>query len=196
MFKKLVGESVVSVLLGAILLGGAVAFAQTAENLLKNGSLEQPNAEGNWPANWPKDKTGNVTWETEDGNHFLRFTQKTPGEMIMLYTNVTFPKEAKQVKLAYRIRYANVTPGEQSWFDARFLMKFMDAPWNGKEIKPGPKVPNFKGDSNGWQEKSQVIGISEGAKALAFMPCLFKVESGTMDLDDISFTVVDGQPAQ
>ncbi|MDR0533805.1 MAG: hypothetical protein LBH01_07610 [Verrucomicrobiales bacterium] len=185
-----------SILLAALLLCGAVTMAQSNDNLLKNGNLEEANAEGTWAANWPKDKVGGVTWETEDGNHFLRFTQKTPGEMILLYTNVTFPKEAKKVKLSYRVRYSNVVAGEQAWFDARFMMKFMDAPWNGKEIKPGPKVPNFKGDSNGWQEKSQVIDIPEGAKALAFMPCLFKVESGTMDIDDISFTVVTDQPAQ
>ena len=162
--------------------------AQTGTPLVKNSSMEEANKDGSWPDHWPKLKSGG-SWETEGGNHFIRMTSTAPGEMVMLYSEIPIPPGTPALELTWRWRLANVKPGKQPWFDARFMMEFMDA--NREKIGPAPSPPYGKGTTKGWVEKKTSFLVPAGATTLKFMPSLFQAESGTMDLDDIVIRPTD-----
>ncbi|MFA6285908.1 MAG: cellulase family glycosylhydrolase [Opitutaceae bacterium] len=174
-----------AVVLAALL---APAHAADSASLVKNSSMESANKVGDWPDHWPKLKSGG-SWETEDGNRFIRMTSTAPGSMVMLYMEIPIPAGTPALEVFWRWRLANVKPGKQPWFDARFMMEFMDA--NRAKIGSAPNPPYGKGTTKGWVEKKTSFLVPAGATTLKFMPSLFQPESGTMDLDDIVIRPTD-----
>lgn len=169
----------------------ASAFLQSANgeepvNLASNGNFEASAKTPGWPDDWAQLKAGG-SWETENGNHFLRMTSTTPGNMVMLYRQIAIPAGATTLDLIWRQRVTNLKLGTQAWFDARIMMEFQDAA--GAKVSPAPSAPYARKDTDGWQEKSLRLTVPEGATLLKFMPALFQVESGTFDLDDIVLKV-------
>jgi len=164
-------------------LSGAFGGMLRGESLLQNGNFEKGDASGTWVADWGK--ADGATWESEDGGHFLRLVQATPGKMINLYMAVPVAEGTRALKLSYRVRYTGVEVGEKPWFDARFIINFMDAQFNGHSVDPSPEPPHFLGTSKGWRAGSMVFMVPKGAKALAVMPALFYVKGGTFDIDDL-----------
>ncbi len=163
------------------------ADSATSASLLPDGTFET-DADGDaWPDHWGRAKTGG-TWETEGGNHFIRLTTKTPGEMVILYQQVRIPEAVKAIELTFRMRVSELKRGKQSWFDARIMMDFKGA--DGAKLKGAP-APNASKDTGGWVERSVKFLVPEGAQTLDFMPSLFQVESGTFDLDDIALRPID-----
>jgi endoglucanase len=149
--------------------------------LLPNGNLET-DADGDaWPDKWPRPQVGG-TWETESGNHFLRFTATASAQMVMIFQQIAIPESTKALELTFKWRVTNLKKGKQPWFDARIMMDFKDAA--GKKLKGAP-APNTGKSTEGWVEKSVKFLVPDGAKTLDFMPALFQVETGTLDLDDI-----------
>ncbi|MFA4944374.1 MAG: hypothetical protein WC789_06710 [Lentisphaeria bacterium] len=174
---------------GALLGSLAGRAAEEAAALLPNGGFEQ-SANQSAPDGWGKLPAG-ATWEQEDGNHFLRLKTPEAGKTVMLYRAVQLPADAKELELSYRVRYADVKPGKEAWFDGRIMMNFKDAPGkDGKMIKPSPKAPSFRGSSAGWVERKQQIAIPDGAKVLELMPSLFQAAGGTLDFDDFKLVPV------
>jgi hypothetical protein len=171
------------------------AFAQDApQNLITNGDFETDANADQWPDDWGKLKEGG-SYEVEDGNHFLRLTSPEAGKMIMEYREVHVPKDVKAVELSFRWRVSNLKRGKQSWFDARIMMNWIND--DRKNVnKPTPPAPNAAKDTNGWQEKKVAFLVAPDATMLAFMPTLFNVESGTMDLDDIVLMPTDPAPLE
>ena len=158
----------------------AASGEDAAPSLLPNGDFELSTKDANWPDGWPR--AAGVTWEVEDGNHFLRLRSEKPGQTVMLYLAAPLKADQKALELSYRVRYADITPGKESWFDGRIMMNFRD---EAKQmLKPGPAHPNFKGTSKGWQTRSQKFLVPQGATTLEFMPALFQAEGGTLDFDD------------
>jgi endoglucanase len=155
-------------------------------NLASNGNFEVSAKTPGWPDDWAQLKAGG-SWETEDGNHFLRMTSTTPGSMVMLYRQIAIPAGATALDLNWRQRVTNLKLGVQAWFDARIMMEFQDAA--GAKVSPAPSAPYVRKDTGGWQEKSMRLTVPEGAVLLKFMPALLQVESGTFDLDDIVIKV-------
>ena len=172
----------------AWLAGFHTLLGQEANVLVRNPSLEEDADSNQWPDGWVKPTPG-VTWESEDGNHFLRLTSTTPGKMVMHYQEIPIPVDVEAIELNWRQRVSGVVVGQNPWFDARIMMEFMDG--NRAIVKPGPKVPYARENTNGWEEKSIQFLVPEGATMLKFMPCLFNVEEGTLDLDDIVIRPVD-----
>ncbi|MEY3898509.1 MAG: Endoglucanase precursor [Verrucomicrobiota bacterium] len=175
----------------AAALIAASAFLQSANgqesiNLVSNGNFEANAKTPGWPDDWAQLKAGG-SWETEDGNHFLRMTSTTPGSMVMLYRQITIPAGATALDLTWRQRVTNLKLGAQAWFDARIMMEFQNA--EGAKVPPAPSAPYVRKDTGGWQEKSMRLTVPDGAVLLKFMPALFQVESGTFDLDDIVIKV-------
>lgn len=169
----------------------ATAFLQSANgeesvNLASNGNFEASAKTPGWPDDWGQLKAGG-SWETEEGNHFLRMTSTTPGSMVMLYRQIAIPAGATALDLTWRQRVTNLKLGAQAWFDARIMMEFQDAA--GAKVSPAPSAPCVRKDTGGWQKKSMRLTVPEGAVLLKFMPALLQVESGTFDLDDIVIKV-------
>ena len=179
-------------LLGAALAVGAllgpvrILAAGEDASLIANGGFEQ-SANQTVPDGWGRLPAG-ATWELEEGNHFLRLKTQEAGKTVMLYRALPLKPEVKALELSYRVRYTDVKPGKEVWYDGRIMMDFVDAA--GKPVKPSPKAPNFRGSSTGWVERKQQITVPEGAATLKFMPSLFQAESGTLDFDDIKLVPV------
>jgi hypothetical protein len=159
-----------------------------AAGLIPNSSMEEGSG---WPDKWPKVKVGG-SWEEENGNHFIRMTSPTPGELLMLYMEIKIPDGVNQLTLTWKQRVTNLVKGSSSWFDARIMMDWLSAnSWQGgKKVAGKISTPTCGKDTNGWEDKSLTLDVPEGAKVLKFMPSLFRVQSGTFDLDDIQLTPV------
>ena len=170
-----------------MLLAMPAAFGDdAAPSLPPNGDFERSGKDANWPDGWPR--PAGVTWEQEDGNHFLRLRAEKPGQTVMVYLAVPMKGEHQALELSYRVRYADIKPGKQAWFDGRIMMNFKD---EAKQVlKPGPAHPNFKGSSKGWVNRTQQIAVPQGAKVLEIMLTLFQTESGTLDFDDMRLVPV------
>lgn len=167
------------VITGGILLASSHA---RAEGLIANPTMEEDANLDQWPDQWPRLKTGG-SWVEEKGNHFIRITSEAPGEMYMLYREITIPEGVKALTLTWKQRVSKLEVGEQSWFDARIMMEWMDA-GRGK-VSGKPTQPSRNKDTDGWETKTLAITVPDGARILKFMPSLFRVKSGNFDLDDV-----------
>ncbi len=176
----------------ALLLTFLFCLAARAEestpSLLSNGDFEQ--AVDGWPKDWPR--PDGVSYEEEDGNHFLRLHAR-PEKMLTVYRVVHVKPEHKAYAFSFRARAIELKPGKANWHDGRIILDFKDA--DGKKMKGGPGHPNFKGTTkNGWTERRIEFLVPEGAQTLEIMPAMFQVASGTLDLDDLKLEAIDPQP--
>ncbi|CAN5440906.1 hypothetical protein BH09VER1_BH09VER1_46570 [soil metagenome] len=152
----------------------------TANSLLTNGDFE---GTGGWP-----DGKG-ISIEEEGGNHYLRLQSPEPGTQVQAYRKIPVSAGIQKLKLSFKVKYEDIKPGVQNWHTGRIVMHFLDAA--GKALKPDPAAFVFKGDSNGWIEKSVELPVPEGAAALEFLPALFQVSQGTLELDDVVVVPVE-----
>jgi hypothetical protein len=119
-------------------------------------------------------------------------SQTEPGELIMLYMELKIPEGTKNLKLTWKQRITGLKKGPQSWFDARIMMDWLSGnSWQGGKKLPGSTQSSSGKDTAGWVEKSKDLTVPEGAKVLKFMPCLFRVNAGTFDIDDMQLTPVN-----
>lgn len=154
------------------------ADREVSSSLLSNGNFEQDGGK-NWPADWPHPE--GATWEREGDVRFLRLSSSKPGQMVLLYRQVTLPSPppaALEVRL--RVRYADIQSGEKAWFDGRVILHFKNQA--GQVLKPEPGAPAFRGNSKDWVERKTILKVPERAHMLEVMPCLFQPARGTLDL--------------
>lgn len=168
----------------------AVAF-QAAGSLIPNGSFELDAKKVGWPDKWGKAKAG-LTWEEEDGNHFLRLTAQKPGEMTLIYQAIDLPRDAQALEFTWRQRVTDLKTGKAPWFDARIMLEFKDAA--GQVMKQKPSAPYTQRSTKGWVEKQTTFLVPAEAVMLVLMPTLFQVDKGTFDLDDLSLKPTDPAP--
>ncbi len=181
-------------LLAFLLLALLSTIGFAAEpSLISNGSFESDSNEDQWPDGWARAKSS-VTWHAEEGNHFLRLTSEKPGETVMLFHAVRLPEGCRALTLSWRMRCSDLKPGKQPWFDARILLDFKDA--TGNKLSGGPSAPYTRKNTEGWIERSISFLVPDGARTLEFMPSLFQVERGTLDLDDVVLKSTDPAPLQ
>ena len=159
--------------------------------LASNGDFETDSDADQWPDGWARVNPGGFRLE-ENGNHFLRLQSTEPGATIMLYQELRIPDGVEAVEFSWKQRVTGLRVGKQSWFDARIMMEFMNAA--REKVSPGPGIPSTNRDTEGWVAKSTTFLVPEDATTLKFMPCLFQVEAGIFDLDDIVIRSVDPAP--
>src|SRR5206468_1943140 len=99
--------------------------------------------------------------------------------MVILYRSVNIPADVKALKLSWRERVTDLTPGKQPWFDARIMLDCKDA--DGKKLKPAPPAPSTRKSTSGWVERKLEFLVPNGTRTLELMPTLFQVEKGIFD---------------
>lgn len=164
----------------------AAATLEAHGSLIPNGDMQADSNGDGKPDYW-----GGGNFKTENGNRFLRIHSDKPDEMFMYYREIDLPAGVEALELSLDMRTTNLKAGAEAWFDARIMMKFKDM--NGKEVKPGPKAIYTRRSSDSWVNKTSQFLVPEGAVKLEFMPSLFKVRSGTLDLDNITLKPIDPQ---
>ena len=156
-------------------------------SLVTNGSFEKDEKKvDQWPDDWGRTK--DASWIEEEGNHFLRLTSTEPDKTVMLFRTFDIPADVTALELKWRWRVTGLKPGKEQWFDVRFMMDFKDAA--GKKLK-APSPPYTRSNTKGWVERSVKFLVPEGALTLDFMPSLFQVKAGTLDLDDVVLIPTD-----
>src|SRR5690606_26638099 len=158
-----------------------------ATSLIANPGMELDANRDNWPDNWPSLKSAG-SWETENGNRFLRLRSTQPGKLFSIFRVIELPADTKALKLSWRWRVTDLTVGDKPWFDARIMLEFYDA--DGVKLPKNPSPPYSRG-TKGWEQRSTSFLMPEGAATLRFMPSLFNVRSGTLDLDDVTLVPTD-----
>ncbi|MEZ6055635.1 MAG: glycoside hydrolase family 5 protein [Planctomycetaceae bacterium] len=171
--------------------GGLQAEEKLSASFAPEGTFERDQDGDGWPDGWAKVQPGGV-WGEEEGNRYLSLRSTEPGKMVMLYQEIGIPVGVEAVEMTWKQRVTGLKVGQQSWFDARILMEFLDP--QREKLSPSPSAPATRKDTDGWVEKSTTFLVPKGAKFLKFMPCLFQVQSGTFDLDDVVLRSVDPQP--
>jgi len=166
---------------------GPAAGEEAPGSLLTHGDFESDSKGANWPDDWPH--PAGAQWVKEDGGHFLRLHPDAPGQMLVLYRAVPIPPECKALELACRARHTDVKPGPEAWHDARIILHFKDAA--GRERVPAPAPLVFRGSSEGWKPCRLRFLVPAKSTLLEFMPAMFQVASGTLDLDDVVLEPVD-----
>jgi len=159
--------------------------------LKSNGDFESDRDGDAWPDGWARVDPGGA-WVQEDGNHFVRLTSPSPGRTVMLYQEIPVAAGVEAIELSWKQRISGLKVGQQSWFDARILMEFLNS--SREKITPTPSAPASRKDTDGWIEKTTTFLVPDGATTLKFMPCLFQVNAGTFDLDDVVLRSVDATP--
>jgi len=183
-------------LLSSLLLAlplGLHAQSDAPPSLATNGNFENDQKGVGWPDDWSRPNKG-ASWELDGENHFIRLRAEEPGQTVLVHRIIPIPDGAKALEISVRGRTTNVQKGSQPWFDARVMINFKDK--DGHQLQPAPKPIVFSTDSGDWETKSVRILVPEDAVNLELMPCLFQVESGTLDLDDVVIQVIDPAGAQ
>jgi len=163
----------------------ASASAPTSSSLVSNGNFESTSKNPSWPDDWPKAK--GVTWETENGAHFLHIVADQPDQHLMVYREIAIPAGVKNLQITIRYRTSGVHVGSQQWYDARAIFHFLND--SRKQVTPDPKVMVFSKEASAWTEVSEPCVVPDGATKLVLMPSLYMVQAGTLDLAEISVTV-------
>lgn len=163
--------------------------AATNVSLLPNGDFELANETGDWPAGWGHRSDGSgMTWQAEQGKHFLRLVSQKPGQMLMLYRLIAVPADIKGINVSLRYRTADVKVGQQKWFDVRAIVDFLDGA--GQTVKGGsPLVCSTKAAD--WKDVSRSYLVPTGATQLKLMAGLFQVATGQVELASIQVTALD-----
>ena len=169
-------------------------------NLVPNGGFATVDKDGK-PADWGKQLADGITWQEENGTHFMRLVSQNPQKIRMLYRMIPLPFGIKGVEITLRYRTAGVTKGGQSPGDARVAMHYLDGLRfghleNGKEIIPAPADIELSFQAKDWTEVRRRYLVSAGATKLQFMPGLWHVEQGTLDIANIRVTPLSDADTQ
>jgi len=160
-------------------------------SLLSNPDFSQATKDPSWPDDWGK--AAGITYETENGIHFLRLVQQTPGKMLMAYREMAIPAGTAGIKITIRYRTAGIVHGKQNYMDARGIFHFLDGA--RQQVKPEPKVIQFSNNASDWTVGSTSALVPPGATTLQLMPALFMVNAGTLDFAEIKVTALSDAQA-
>jgi len=162
----------------------ASANVDTHGNIFPNGDFEQDSNSDGRPDGW-----GGGTFLTEDSNTFMRIHAK-PDQLAMNYSKHALPSGVEALELTYDWRVLDLKPGKKAWFDARIMMNLIDS--KGEKKSVGPIYTRRSRPE--WQHRTKQFLVSDDMVYLEFMPSLFNVKSGILDIDNVSLKAVDPEP--
>ncbi len=161
----------------------AAALLEANGDMFPNGDFETDSNGDGIPDHW-----GKATYLTEEGNTFMRINAK-PDALAMYYSKLDLPAGVEAFELSWRWRIQDLKPGAKAWFDARIMMNLVDASGSKQSVSPA----YTRRSTDGWQERSRQFLVTEESLYLEFMPSLFNVKSGILDLDNVSLKPVPAE---
>lgn len=168
-------------------------------NLVFNGDFESDRKNLGWPEGWGKPSPG-VTWEQDNGKHYMRMVQQTPGKLMMLYRITPLKTGVKAIEIKVRYRTEGVVNGTQMPGDARLVAHFLKGPRigileDGGEVKPEPRPIQFSSKAKDWTEFTRRCLVPPEATKLRLMPGLWFTKAGTVDISEIRVTPLSDEEA-
>lgn len=158
-------------------------------SIIPNGSFSDLTKE--LPTAWGK-MSGDLSWQSEDDNTFLRIHSSQPGKLSMLYRTYDIPAGTSALQLTWKQRISELKTGKMPWHDARIMIEFQGI--DGKKLSSKPSPAYTQKNTDGWVEKSKSFLVPEEALTVIVMPSLFEVSSGTFDLDDLQLKPTSPEP--
>lgn len=167
----------------------AEATLQKWGSIIPNGSFTEQTKEV--PTAWGK-MSGELSWQTEEDNTFLRIHSTQPGKLSMVYRTFDIPSGIDALELTWKQRISQLKTGKMPWHDARIMIEFQGI--DGKKLASKPSPAYTQKNTDGWVAKSKSFLVPEDALTVILMPSLFEVESGTFDIDDLQLKPTSSQP--
>lgn len=162
---------------------GTAAAASDAVELVENVDMETLDDKG-VPVGW-----GDATcrpMKDPDGNHYVRIVQRNPGTMTSIYRKHDIPAGCRKLAISLRGRVTGLVLGDEPWYDARVIANIKNA--EGTVVKADAVI--FHQDTDGWERKSKVIDLPEGAVLLEYLVTMFNCKAGAFDVDDLRVTLL------
>jgi endoglucanase len=157
-----------------------------AASFLPNGDFQTATTTPNWPDGWTRGPDGLMTWELENGKHFIRLQSQQPGQVVQVSQTAPIPAGTKGIDLVVSFRTANVKFGKSFSDDARATFQLLDA--QGNEVKPSPGDGVFDSHAASWTEMSKHFLVPDGATQVRMIFSINKAASGTVDIQDARLT--------
>lgn len=158
-------------------------------SIIPNGSFSDLTKE--LPTAWGK-MSGDLSWQSEDDNTFLRIHSTQPGKLSMLYRTYDIPAGTSALELTWKQRISDLKTGKMPWHDARIMIEFQGI--DGKKLSSKPSPAYTQKNTDGWVEKSKSFLVPEDTLTVILMPSLFEVTAGTFDLDDLQLKPTSPEP--
>jgi hypothetical protein len=155
----------------------------SAPSFVPNGNFELATKTPNLPDGWTIGKDGAVTWEAENGRHFIRLLSQQPGQLVQVSQAVPIPAGVKGIDFSARFRTANVKFGTSFLDDARARFQFLDAAGNTVKGEAGDAI--FDNHVHDWTDITKHFLVPDGAVQINVMLCLNKAASGTLDVEEV-----------
>jgi hypothetical protein len=162
----------------------STAPALTETELVSNGDFSSATTDPKWPDDW-KARPG-ITWENENGTHFLRFSADKPGTTLDLFREIPIPVSPgiKRLHVSIRFRTRNLKVGPKMAQDARAIFRFYDTVRIGYTPEPPPLV--LQKDAPDWTTFTSTLRIPEYAASLEVFLGITHVDAGTLDIAEVS----------
>jgi hypothetical protein len=154
------------------------AVAQLGTELIPNGALARLDAK-DWPEGWPQGRNARIARDAS-GNRLV-----CAGSGAGVGFKIPLKPEYGRLRLAMKMKVADVVLGKESWETGRLTMSFHDE--KGERVGPWPNVFGMIG-SRDWTVCERVYPIPEGAVLLSLSPCNLG-SSGIVEFRDLSLTV-------
>ncbi|WDI39978.1 glycoside hydrolase family 5 protein [Bremerella sp. P1] len=167
----------------------AQAMLQQWGSLIPNGDFTEQTK--GLPTAWGK-MSGDLSWQTEGENTFLRIHSSQPGKLSMVYRMYDIPAGTDALELTWKQRISDLKTGKMPWHDARIMIEFQGI--DGKKLSSKPSPAYTQKNTDGWVEKSKSFLVPEDALTVILMPSLFEVASGTFDIDNLQLKPTSPEP--
>jgi endoglucanase len=155
--------------------------------LVSNGDLESATKTAGWPDDWDKTEYGTVTWKADGAKHYFNLVSQKPQEHVQVYRIIAIPLGVTGIEFSARYRVAGLKPGRFPEDDARTILEFLRV--NRKPLAAAPPVV-FSADAATWTNITERIAVPPDISFLAIMPCLYRVDAGTLDIAKIEVTTL------
>jgi endoglucanase len=155
-------------------------------SLIPGGGFVSIPADPNWPdgADGAPDEVASLA---ENGTSFLHFVASLADQQVQFYRVIDLPPGVTGIEIAVRYRVANLKKGTFPEDDARAILEFLDA--GRKPVGAAPPLI-FAADASAWTMIRERFVAPAGAVHLTIMPCLFRVDTGTLDVAEVNVTTL------
>ncbi len=150
--------------------------------LLSNGDLKACTQDPSWPDDWAGAKFPSTSYQTENGQPYFHLVSERPEQHIQARRVIDLPPGVTALEITARYRVIGLKRGQFPEDDARIILEFLDKV--RKPIAAAPPIV-FAEDASGWTTISARIAVPEKAEHLMLMPCLYRVQAGTLDVAEI-----------
>ncbi|HEX8234356.1 MAG TPA: hypothetical protein VF600_00205 [Abditibacteriaceae bacterium] len=144
------------------------------------GTFEKVDDSGN-PDGWDSAQAFGVQVLEENGNHYLRLTNRDPGASAFIHGFFKLDPEWRMVRVRSRLRVKDLKMGAQPWEIARLGYVFTDEA--GNQAGDYTNSPGVDADTD-WKVIEIVAPVHPGAALIKLTPILNNA-TGVLDIDDI-----------